>query len=159
MGLFTMGETFRYAKHAILIALANKICIGDDFQRINSITTDTDTTMTSLWALLNKDPRTAHIFTVPCDSHALKHFVNGILSSEPFNSIFLEAKTIVKRFAEFPKQYSLLVCKMDVRRPLTASLMAGWGTKLRMLDSFLANEDALIEYASDPQADLSVELK
>lgn len=154
-----MGETFRYAKHAILIALANKICIGDDFQRINSVTTNTGTTMTSLWALLNTDPRTAHIFTVPCDGRALQLFVDGILSLEPFKSMFLEARMIVDKFYESPKQYSLLVSKMGVRRPLIAAILARWGTQLRMLDSFLANEDALIEYASDPHADLSVELK
>ncbi|KAG5974668.1 hypothetical protein E4U58_002704 [Claviceps cyperi] len=92
-------------------------------------------------------------------SRALQLFVNGTISLEPFKSLFLEAETIVNKFTEFPKQYSLSVSKMDVRRPLTAALMARWGTELRMLDSFLANEDALIEYSSDSHADLSVELK
>ncbi|KAG6080720.1 hypothetical protein E4U16_008195 [Claviceps sp. LM84 group G4] len=74
----------------------------DILHRVNSITTDTCSTMIAFWRLLNEDPLTAHIFTVPCDSHGLQLLVKDVVTSEPMKGLISKAQSIVSKFRSSP---------------------------------------------------------
>ncbi|KAN0067832.1 hypothetical protein V8E54_014079 [Elaphomyces granulatus] len=54
--------------------------IGQKLPRINSLTTDTCSTMRSLWELLRTYDRFKYALFVPCDSHGLQLLIKDIIS-------------------------------------------------------------------------------
>ncbi|KAG6111438.1 hypothetical protein E4U14_002477 [Claviceps sp. LM454 group G7] len=104
---------------------------------------------------MNRDPLTAHIFTIPCDSHGLQLLVKDIVSSEPIKSLISKAQLVVNKLRSSPKQLSLLREKSyTTRRTLIVAAITRWGTQLQMIDSVLGNESQLSLYALDPMAEM-----
>jgi len=76
--------------------------------RVNSIITDTCSTMRAVWRLFNHDPKTQHIFTIPCESHGLKLLVKDVLEHEPFFDIISKAQKIATHFKKSKLQLAIL---------------------------------------------------
>jgi hypothetical protein len=81
----------------------------ENWQRINSITTDTCSTMLSMWTKLRKAPELKHVFCIPCDSHGIQLLVKDMLTDIPqFKLLYDQAQAIAKAFKLSPLQYSRL---------------------------------------------------
>lgn len=85
---------------------SKKYC--SDLSRMNSLSTDTCSTMRSTWTGLAKNPSLSHSFFVLCDSYGLQLLIKDILQSKLFSETITNAQTIVSAFRRAKKQYSIL---------------------------------------------------
>lgn len=69
-----------------------------DWSRINSITTDTCSTMKAVWRILEQKPMFEHTFFVPCDSHGLQLVVKDLINLQAIKPIFDAAAAVVRYF-------------------------------------------------------------
>jgi hypothetical protein len=132
--------------------------VGDDYSRVNSITTDTCNTMRSFWKKLEKDPRLAHAFFILCDSYGLQLLIKDLLKVPLFKDIHRKCKAIAKGLRKAKKQYAILRTKQkqcyNERRALALSILTRWGSQAGMIKSVLWNKEALKLWAIDSRATL-----
>jgi hypothetical protein len=134
--------------------------VDGDFSRVNSLATDTCSTMRSLWTLFNQDPDTKHVFTIPCDSHGLQLLIKNILEKiQWFKEVFNIAQGISTKFRSSPKQLSILRKHQQKRRAFIAAVITRWGTQLAMMASVRDNQEAIKAMAIDPDSDAPQEFK
>lgn len=135
----------------------------DGFDRINSVGTDTCNTMRDSWNRMERDPRTKHVFFVPCDSHGLQLLMKDIIETNWFTSRFSSAQNIVTHFNHSPKQLAMLREKMrnayGKTRAFILSVLTRWGTQVNMIDSVSSNRQALQDLCQDTNCDMSATLK
>ena len=79
-----------------------------DLNRINSISTDTCSTMLKMRDVLRESPEFKHCFFIPCDSHGLQLLCKDILAIPRFHNTHEAAQAIVKAFKNAPLQYARL---------------------------------------------------
>jgi hypothetical protein len=113
---------------------------NNNLSQLNSWATDTCNTMRSAWKKAAKDPRLAHVFFVPCDSHGLQLLVKDIIQEVVyFEHTVHEAQSIVTAFQASPKQLGALrECMLETSGKATAfvlSCITRWGTQLAMVKS------------------------
>ena len=84
-----------------------EIC-ESDWTRINSICTDTDSTMRTTHEILSKTKELGSCFFSLCDSHGLQLLIKDVLLMECFAAIFEEATNIVRFFSKSKLQLSRL---------------------------------------------------
>lgn len=71
-----------------------EVLVGDNWQRVNSIITDTCATMRVVRKIFQCDPRTKHVFCVPCDSHGLQLLIKDLLNTDPYRTILARCQAI-----------------------------------------------------------------
>jgi hypothetical protein len=103
------------AEHTIQVT---KEITHGDISKVASITTDTCSTLRSLWSLFENKPETKHIFTIPYNSHGLQLIIKDLLLLPAFNRIWSLASNIVNSFRNAPKQYGYLQQEQVLRLPL-----------------------------------------
>jgi hypothetical protein len=129
--------------------------VKGDFRRINAVATDTCNAMRAVWKLIGADPRTSHVFCVPCDSHGLQLLIQDLLSKiPPLKEVKTAAEHIVASFKHAPLQYAILkrhqLQNYGKRKQFVLSVASRWGTQAGMVDSVLQNKAALQAYCHDP---------
>jgi hypothetical protein len=137
--------------------------VKGDFRRINAVATDTCSAMRLVWRLLGADPRTSHVFSVPCDSHGLQLLIQDLLSKiPPLKEVKTAAEHIVAAFKHAPLQYAILkqhqLHHYGKRKCFVLSVASRWGTQAGMVDSVLQNKAALQAYCHDPDAHMKAEI-
>ena len=65
---------------------------------INSVTTDTCSTMLSMWEQLESYDDFKHCLFIPCGSHGIQLLIKNVLELPSFSSVIKEAQTLVKAF-------------------------------------------------------------
>lgn len=120
--------------------------------RINSIASDTCSTMRRMWLEVEEFEDLKHCFFIPCDSHGIQLLVKDIFTLLPgFNDVLQKAQTIVKSFRLAPLQYSRLrelqVENYGHHQSLVLSVMTRWGTQYRLVESLINSKDAVRSYA------------
>ena len=74
-----------------------KLCNGR-FDRINSIATDTCSTMLKVWEILEQFDEFKHCLFIPCDSHGLQLLIKDLLDLSVFEELHDKIQTIAKAF-------------------------------------------------------------
>jgi Protein of unknown function (DUF 659)/hAT family C-terminal dimerisation region len=127
--------------------------IGQKLPRINSLTTDTCSTMRSLWELLRTYDRFKYALFVPCDSHGLQLLIKDIISHNMFKDTMKKAQDIVVHFRKSHKQLALLrEFQQKIYNRQYALTLAGetrWGTQCNMLSHLKRSKEALRAFAYD----------
>ena len=128
----------------------------DDASRINSIATDTESTMRLFMASRLK-PDWQRVFWAPCDSHGLQLLMKHISELEWFKIVFKDANTVVSFFRSANRQLAIFRRHMkDVyghHRALTLSVLTRWGTQFLLINSITRSQEALGRWAIDPSID------
>ena len=124
---------------------------NNNLSQLNSWATDTCNTMQSAWKEVAKDPRLAHVFFVPCDSHGLQLLVKDIIQEVVyFKQTVHEAQSIVTAFQASPKQLGALrEYRIETNGKATAfvlSCITRWGTQLAMVKSVNKKQAALQKF-------------
>src|SRR5579859_5332219 len=104
--------------------------------RINAISSDTCTTMLSMWTEIQKFEDLKHCLFIPCDSHGIQLLVKDILDLPCFNGTIQKAQSIAKSFRNAPLQYARLrefqVELYGSPQSLVLSVITRWGTQYRL---------------------------
>jgi hypothetical protein len=127
----------------------------DTWTNINSISTDTCSTMRKVWKSLLQKPELEHIFTIPCDSHGLQLIFKDLLGQKSqwpmIKATFKSALEIVSFFHKSPYQYADLQILQEKhyqkRLALIASVITRWGSQYNLIFSVSRSKKALIEWA------------
>lgn len=129
-----------------------RLCHGD-FNKINSIATDTCNTMLLVWELFQALPEFKHCFFVPCDSHGIQLLIKDLLALPCFKEVHDQAQTVVRSFKTAPLQLARLreiqLQKYNEPRALCLSVITRWGSQYRLVYSLLNSKEALRQYAFD----------
>ena len=127
-----------------------RVLTGNNFSRINSLATDTCSTMFQLWIQLRVLPDFRHVFFIPCDSHSIQLLVKDLLSLPRMKAIVDQAQVIAKAFRKAPLQYARL---REFQREiynkhyaLILSVITRWGTQFRLINSVIKSKLALRRY-------------
>jgi Protein of unknown function (DUF 659) len=96
-----------------------KLRLGDKIL-INSLATDTCTTMRSLWAKLKHKPGYNHTFFVPCDSHRIQLLIKDVLNLENLGPISNTFKRDRRSLYSFRMLRSNSPFYVNTRRRITA---------------------------------------
>jgi hypothetical protein len=122
---------------------------------INSVSTDTCSTMRSMWMHLRSKPRFQHTFFIPCDSHGLQLLIKDIITLDLFKDTMAMCNQIVAHFRLAQKQLALLRhYQREIYDKIFALTLAGntrWGSQVGELKSLKRSMDALKKFARDNQ--------
>ena len=143
-----------------------KLPLGENVS-INSLATDTCTTMRSLWAKLKHKPQYNHTFFIPCDSHGIQLLIKDVLTSKTLNTwlstTFKKAQKVVAFFSNAKKQLAFLrEHQKRLYGHFKSFVIAGetrWGTQYNMLSSVMRSKDALRDYSDDHRAGCTPQIK
>jgi hAT family protein len=120
---------------------------------INSVATDTCSTMRSFWTKLGVKPRYKLTFFVPCDSHGLQLLIKDILEFPVFSTTMTECNGIVAHFSSSHKQLALLrsymVAELGKTYALILAVPTRWGTQYNELLSIKRSTLALKKFGKD----------
>lgn len=123
------------------------------WEKINAFTTDTCSTMKSVWQRLGAKPELRHSFFIPCDSHGLQLLIKDLLFLPSIRQIFSVATNVVSFFRSSPKQYAILrshqLKSYGKLHPLIAAVITRWGSQYRMLLSLQRTKGAIIDWAME----------
>jgi hypothetical protein len=107
---------------------------NNDLSRVNALTTDTCSTMMSMWDKLHANSATNHILTIPCDSHGIQLLIKDLLDLGGIKTVWKQANSIISSFRSSPKQlkYLRIIQKREYGRQkaLIASVITRWGTQV-----------------------------
>ena len=81
----------------------------EQWWRVNSLVTDTCSTVCAVWKVLQDGPDTQHLLFVPCDSHGLQLLIKDILEKFPYNRILEKASEVVSLFRRAKKQMAIFM--------------------------------------------------
>jgi len=71
------------------------ILVGDGgWWRFNSFITNTCNTMRAVWSLVERDPRTKHLFCIPYNLYCLQLLIHDLLYIEPYSTLLEKSQTI-----------------------------------------------------------------
>lgn len=85
-----------------------QVC-GGDLSRMNSLATDTCSTMRRLHRIISTDPRFSHVSMVLCDSHGLQLLIEAMISKyKGISDIIEKAQGVVTTFAHSKLQLAIL---------------------------------------------------
>jgi len=130
-----------------LLTLSN-----NDPTRINSVTTDTCSTMINMWEQIEKFADFKHCLFIPCDSHGIQLLIKDLLQLPHFSNVANQAQSVAKAFRRAPLQYARLrenqLYFYQRYQSLVLSVITRWGTQFRLIQSVLKSKDALKRYAS-----------
>ena len=125
----------------------------NDLTRINSVSTDTCSTMFSMWEQLERYDDFKHCLFIPCDSHGIQLLIKDVLDLPYFSNVLQQAQLIAKSFRKALLQLARL---RDIQthfykhhQSFILSVITRWGTQFRLVQSVLKNKDALKCYTSD----------
>lgn len=115
---------------------------GGDLSRMNSLATDTCSTMRRLYQIISTDPRFSYVFMVLCDSHGLQLLIEAIVSKhQGILDIMEKAQAIVAAFAHSKLQFAILRRHQTDCYGRTKELIATsyirWSTQFGMVLSLL----------------------
>jgi hypothetical protein len=117
------------------------------FPLINSVGTDTCTTMRSLWGKLHQRNRFTNTFFIPCDSHGLQLLVKDILCHPLFSETMILSSHIASHFRNCHKQLALLrKFQREIygkEYALALAVLTRWGTQYWQLSALKRSKDAL----------------
>jgi Protein of unknown function (DUF 659)/hAT family C-terminal dimerisation region len=118
--------------------------------RLNSVATDTCSTMRCLWRILSTKPRFKSSFFVPCDSHGLQLLIKDIISLPLFVDTMTLCNHIVGHFRSAHKQLALVrSLQKEIYGRKYALTLAGntrWGTQYLELFSLKRSREALRQF-------------
>ncbi|KAJ6041452.1 uncharacterized protein N7446_010660 [Penicillium canescens] len=126
-----------------------------DWNRINSISTDTCHVMKSVWEKLEATPELRHCFMIPCDSHGLQLIMKDIVDPKSSKvprakEVFRSALEVVVFFHHSPLEYARMQAKQiekwGHRKALIASVITRWGTQYNMLSSLHDCQEAICKW-------------
>jgi hypothetical protein len=127
-----------------------KLCNGQ-FNRVNSITTDTCNAMLRAWEILEQFVEFRHCFFIPCDSHGLQLVIKDMLEIPELKELHDVIQSIAKAFKNAPLQYARLrecqLAKYNRKQALCLSVITRWGTQFRLVSSVYKNKEALRMYS------------
>ena len=126
-----------------------------DYERVNSLCTDTCNVMRSLHRKLRNDPNFHHTFFVLCDSHGLQLLIADILGISPWKEIMSKVNIISTYFRKAKKALGLLRKHMDIlhaRSAFILSVITRWGTQYGVVRGVLRAMKPLVAFARDPAA-------
>jgi len=134
-----------------MVKIAEQVTEGD-LSKVASVTTDTCSTMRSLWKKLDSRLDTNHTFTVPCDSHGLQLIFKDLLQQPHIKEYWNLASTVVNALRNSSKQHSYLYQEQEKayngkRKVLVASVITRWGTQYNLLKSLDDSKEALRSFA------------
>jgi hypothetical protein len=125
--------------------------VGGDTSKINSVVTDTNSTMRLFHQKMAERPAFSHILYTLCDSHGFQLLIKDILQTEPWNKTFIETSKIITTFKKSKIQLAVLrkfqVQKYGQRRSLITSVITRWGSQMAALRSVSGSKEALQEWA------------
>ena len=102
---------------------------------INSVVTDTCSTMFSMWEQLESYDDFKHCLFIPCDSHGIQLLIKNILELPSFSSVMKQAQILVKAFRKAHLQYARLrenqLHFYGRHQSLILSVITRWGTQFR----------------------------
>jgi hypothetical protein len=154
-----VGETRQTAENFAVWAMQRMgQSVQGNYARINSVATDICSDMRAVWRKIKADPRTSHVFCVPCDSHGLQLLIGDLVDKIPtLKSVKDDAEAIATAFRNSPLQYAILrrhqeACYEGRRKAFVIAVATRWGTQAGLVDSDLGNKDALMSYVDDPVA-------
>jgi Protein of unknown function (DUF 659)/hAT family C-terminal dimerisation region len=129
-----------------------KIISNGDLSRVNSIATDTCSTMLSAWEQLHESAELKHCFFIPCDSHGIQLLIKDLFTYVlSLKELHDQAQAIVTAFRKAPLQYARLrefqIQRYGKKKSLCLSVITRWGTQYRLINSVLQNKAALQDYA------------
>ncbi|KAE8552207.1 hypothetical protein EYB25_006101 [Talaromyces marneffei] len=138
-----------------LEALLATLFDGDiDWKCINSLSTDTCSTMRLVWEILQRKSPLQHAFMIPCDSHGLQLIFKDLLDMKVSQAmtvkhIFKEANDIVTFFHRSPLRYADLQAIEKARngrkKALIASVITRWGSQYNLINSVNELKESLIQ--------------
>jgi hypothetical protein len=118
--------------------------------RLNSVATDTCSTMRCLWRILSTKPRFKSAFFVPCDSHGLQLLIKDIVTLPLFIDTMTLCNHIVGHFRSAHKQLALVRrLQEEIYGRKYALTLAGntrWGTQYLELFSLKRSREALRQF-------------
>ena len=131
--------------------------------RFNSFITDTCNTMRAVWSLVQRDPRTKHVFCIPCNSHGLQLLIHDLLDIEPYSTLLEKAQTIAQFFRRAKLQYAILRKHQHTHfgrsKAFVLAVSTQWGTQAGLIGSVLDNKRPLISYLNDENAEPAPDVK
>ncbi|QGA14809.1 hypothetical protein EYB26_002465 [Talaromyces marneffei] len=146
-----------------LEALLATLFDGDiDWKCINSLSTDTCSTMRLVWEILQRKSPLQHAFMIPCDSHGLQLIFKDLLDMKVSQAmtvkhIFKEANDIVTFFHRSPLRYADLQAIEKARngrkKALIASVITRWGSQYNLINSVNELKESLIQWAQSVSED------
>lgn len=164
-----MGNTRLNAKNITewllqqLEELLSRLFDGEiDWKCINSLSTDTCSTMRSVWDILQRKSQLKHAFMIPCDSHGLQLIFKDLLDMKASQAmtvkhIFKEANEIVTFFHRSPLRYADLQviekARNGKKKALLASVITRWGTQYNLIMSVNELKGSLIQWAESVSED------
>ena len=120
---------------------------------INSVATDTCSTMRSFWTKPGAKPRYKLTFFVLCDSHSLQLLIKDILEFPVFSTTMTGCNGIVSHFSSSHKQLALLrsymVSELGKTYALILAAPTRWGTQYNELLSLKRSTLALKKFGKD----------
>ena len=126
-------------------------------ERINSLSTDTENKMRSVWTNLKGKPAWDRAFFVPCDSHGIQLLLKHICELDWFRGVLKKSQQIVSYFHKSLKQLAILrseqISQYGKTLALILSIITRWGTQFRLLNSLLRSKQALRAWAIHPGID------
>jgi hypothetical protein len=152
---FTANNAAAWVREKLIDLTTNNL------DRVNSVTTDTCSTMARMWIELRGYDDLHHIFTIPCDSHGIQLLIKDLVTKVPgFDEALKEAQAVAKAFVVSKLQLARLreyqMKHYNEERAFCLSVITRWGTQFRLLQSVLRNKDALRNYAREyTEADLT----
>jgi Protein of unknown function (DUF 659)/hAT family C-terminal dimerisation region len=133
--------------------LEAKLPTNERLPMINSVATDTCTTMRSLWVKLGKKERFKHTFFVPCDSHGLQLLIKDIIEHPIWATTMTKCNYLTAHFRNANKQLALLRHYMKQEFGMTFEFVLAvktrWGTQVKELKALKRSKDALKLFARD----------
>jgi len=120
---------------------------------VNCIITDTCSTMRAVWRLFNHDPKTLHIFTIPCEFHGLQLLVKDVLEHEPFLNIISKAQKIATHFKKSKLQPAILREHQqelyERHYAFCLAVITRWGIQERLISTVYKSKKALRAFIQD----------
>jgi hypothetical protein len=127
-----------------------KDLVGNSPERLNSVATDTCSTMRAFWQLLHQEPEYSHVFSVPCEAHGLQLLIKDLVSLPEIEKTFNKAQDIVSYFRFSPKRYGYLrILQKELtgkEHALVLAVITRWGTQYRLLKSVFSQRPVLQRY-------------
>lgn len=116
-----------------------RIATDGELWKMNSLATDTCSSMRSLWQKIQAHPELKHVFVVPCDSHGIQLLMKDIFQVPWWKKLMRKAQLVVRTFRAAHKEYQVLqeieIATLGKRIALVLHCITRWGTQVGLLDA------------------------
>ena len=154
LGIKDLGSMSANSRNLAAWAIEHilEFCDGD-WSRVNSVVTDTCSTMRATHAEMVKDERFRHVFFVLCDSHGLQLLVKDIASLGRIKELLDQAQRVAVFFKRSRLHLSYLrehqIRHYERIRAFVLSVITRWGSQIGVIVAVLKNEEALMSWLRD----------